>query len=92
MIFSFSVKELYLHTVFLSTLSIVRGCISINGFTNTALYGDNRLWLADVTLIFDGTPQIKVQRYQIASPRWTNDISSAKKKTEVLFAKKYVQY
>ena len=28
-------------------------------------------------LIFDGTPQIIVQRCQIAAPRWPNDISSA---------------
>ena len=30
-----------------------------------------------VTLIFDGIPQITVQRYQIAAPRWPNDIRSA---------------
>ena len=30
-----------------------------------------------VTLIFDGTPQIIVQRCQIATSRWPNDISSA---------------
>ena len=35
------------------------------------------LWLVDVTLIFDGTQQIIVQRCQIALPRWPNDISSA---------------
>ena len=28
-------------------------------------------------LIFDGIPQIIVQRYQIAAPRWSNDITSA---------------
>ena len=33
--------------------------------------------LSHVTLIFDGTPQIIVQRCQIAAPRWPNDISSA---------------
>ena len=33
-----------------------------------------RLWLVDV---FDGTPQIIVQRCQIAASRWPNDISSA---------------
>ena len=31
----------------------------------------------DVILILDGTPQIKVQRCQIAAPRWPNNISSA---------------
>ena len=30
-----------------------------------------------ITLIFDGTPQIIVQRCQTAAPRWPNDISSA---------------
>ena len=30
-----------------------------------------------ITLIFDGTTQIIVQRFQIAPPRWPNDISSA---------------
>ena len=30
-----------------------------------------------VTLIFDGTPQLIVQRCQIAVPRWPNDLSSA---------------
>ena len=30
-----------------------------------------------VTLVFDGTPQIIVQWYQITAPRWPNDISSA---------------
>ena len=35
-------------------------------------------WLVDVTLIFDnGTPQIIVQRCQIAAARWPNDISFA---------------
>ena len=28
-------------------------------------------------IIFDGTPQIILQRCQIAAPRWPNDISSA---------------
>ena len=37
----------------------------------------NCLWLVSVTLIFDGTPQIIVQRCQIAAPRWPNDISCA---------------
>ena len=36
-----------------------------------------QLWLVGVTLIFDGTSQIIVQRCQIATPRWPNDISSA---------------
>ena len=35
------------------------------------------LWLVGVTLIFDSSPQIIVQRYQIAALRWPNDISSA---------------
>ena len=34
-------------------------------------------WLVGVTLIFDGTWHIIVQRCQIAAPRWSNDISSA---------------
>ena len=38
-----------------------------NGFT----------WLIDLTVNFDGTPQIIVQRCQIATPNWPNDISSA---------------
>ena len=42
-----------------------------NGFTNIA----HCLWLDGVTLIFDGTPQIIVQRCQIAAPMWSNDIS-----------------
>ena len=33
--------------------------------------------VSSVILIFDGIPQIIVQRYQIAAPRWPNDISSA---------------
>ena len=33
-------------------------------------------WLVE-TLIFDGTPQIIIQRCQIAAARWPNDISSA---------------
>ena len=44
-----------------------------NGFTNIA----PRVCLVCVTLIFGGTPQIIVQRSQIAAPRWPNDISSA---------------
>ena len=48
-----------------------------NGFTNIVLKNVNCLWLIDVTLIFDGTLQIIVQRCQIAAPRWQNDISSA---------------
>ena len=41
-----------------------------NGFMNVVLYSVNSLWLVGVTLIFDGTPQIIVQRCQIAAPRW----------------------
>ena len=37
----------------------------------------NCLWLVGITLIFDSTPQIKVQRCQIAVSRWPNDIISA---------------
>ena len=48
-----------------------------NGFTNIVLQSSNCLWLVGVTLIFDGTPQVIVQRWQIAAPRWPNDISSA---------------
>ena len=48
-----------------------------NGFTNIVPLSVNCLWLVGVTLIFDGTPQIIVQRCQIAAPRWANDISSA---------------
>ena len=36
----------------------------------------NCLWLVGLTFVFDGTPQIIVQRCQIAAPRWPNDISS----------------
>ena len=48
-----------------------------NGFTNIVPENVNYLWLVGVTLIFDGTPYIVVQRCQIAAPRWPNDISSA---------------
>ena len=48
-----------------------------NSFTNILLQSVNCLWLVGVTLIFDGTPQIIVQRCQIAALRWSNDISSA---------------
>ena len=48
-----------------------------NGFTNIGLKSVNCLWLVDVTLIFDGTLQIIVQRHRIAASRWSNDISSA---------------
>ena len=37
----------------------------------------NCLWLVGVALIFAGIPQIIVQRCQIASLWWSNDISSA---------------
>ena len=57
---------------FLSILSIVCSCIlpmalRILFFKMSIV----------VTLIFDGTPQIIVERCQIAVPRWPNDISSA---------------
>ena len=48
-----------------------------NSFTNILLQSVNCLWLVGVTLIFDGTPQIIVQRCQIAAPSWPNNISSA---------------
>ena len=48
-----------------------------NGFTNIVLQSVNCLWLVGVTLIFDGTPQIIVQRWQTAAPSWPNDINSA---------------
>ena len=48
-----------------------------NGFTNIVLLSVNCLWLVSVTLIFNGTTQIIVQRYEIATSRWPNDISSA---------------
>ena len=37
----------------------------------------NCLWLVGVTLVFDGNPQIIVQRCQITDPRWSNHICSA---------------
>ena len=48
-----------------------------NCFTNIVLSSVNCLWLVGVTLIFNGAPQITVQRCQIAAPKWPNDISSA---------------
>ena len=48
-----------------------------NGFMNTVLWSVNCLWFLAVTLIFDGTPQIILQRCQIVAPRWPNDIFSA---------------
>ena len=48
-----------------------------NDFTNIVLQCVNCHSLVGVTLIFDGTTQIIVQRCQIAAPRWPNDISSA---------------
>ena len=41
-----------------------------NGFTNIVFQSINCLWLVGVRLIFDGTPQIIVQRYQVSAPRW----------------------
>ena len=46
-------------------------------FRTLSFKTSRRLWLVVVTLIFDGTSQIVVQRCQIAAPRWPNDISSA---------------
>ena len=48
-----------------------------NGFTKIVLLSVNCVWIVGVTLIFDGAPQIIVQRCQIAAPRWPNDTSSA---------------
>ena len=48
-----------------------------NDFTNIVLLNVNCLWLVGVTLNFDGSPQIIVQRFQIAASRWPNDISFA---------------
>ena len=55
-----------------------------NVFTNIFLLSVNCLWLVDVTLIFDATLQIVVQRCQITTPR-PNDISSAA--DDVIFKK-----
>ena len=46
------------------------------GFTNIVLQSINCLWLVGVIFIFDGIPQIIVQRCPIAAPSWLNDISS----------------
>ena len=46
-------------------------------FTNGSRIVSFCLWLVGITLIFDGTPQIILQRFQIAAPRWPNDISYA---------------
>ena len=50
----------------------IRDCVQLyftNDFTNIVLLSVNFLWLAGVTLIFDVTPQIVVQRCQIAASR-----------------------
>ena len=52
-----------------------------NDFTNIVLESVYCLWLVGVTLIFDGIPQIIVQRCQIAASMWPNDISSAADKS-----------
>ena len=41
------------------------------------LYFTNGLTKASIVSVFDGTSQIIVQWWQIAAPRWPNDISSA---------------
>ena len=59
--------------------AIAYDCVQLyftNGFTDIVLYRVNCLWLVGVTLIFDGTPQIIVQRCQIAALRLPDDISS----------------
>ena len=55
---------------------IVCSCISPMT-TNIVLTIINCLRLVAVTLIFDGTPQIIVRRWQITVRRWPNDNSSA---------------
>ena len=54
-------------------------CVQLfnNGFTNIVLLSVNYPCFVGVKVTFDGTPQIIVQRCQIAAPRWLNDISSA---------------
>ena len=50
----------------------ISDCVQLyftNGLTNIVLQSVNCLWLVDVTLIFVGTSQIIVQRYQIAAQR-----------------------
>ena len=51
-------------------------CISLMASQILSFKASICLWLGGVTLIFDCTPQIIVQRCQIAAPRWLNDISS----------------
>ena len=62
---------------FLSTLSIVCSSISPMASRILSFEGVNFLGLIGVTFIFDGTPQIIVQRCQISAPKWPSDISSA---------------
>ena len=57
-----------------------------NGFTNIVLSSLNCLWLVGVTLIFDGTLQIIVQRCQIKASSWPNDISSATLAKKIIFS------
>ena len=59
------------------TLSLVCSCISPMTSRILFLKSVNCLFLVGVTLIFDGTPQIIVQRCQIAAPSWPNHINSA---------------
>ena len=56
-----------------------------NNFTNIAFQKVNCLWLVAITLIFDGTPQIVIQRCQIAAPTWPNNISSAADNTYITY-------
>ena len=61
------------------TMGTIIDCVQLyftSGFTNIVLKNVNCLSLVGVTLIFDGTLQIVVQRFQIAAPRWPNDNSS----------------
>ena len=59
---------------------LIVDCVQLyftNSVTNIVLLSVNCLWLVGLTFIFDGIPQIIVQRCQIAAQRWPNDISSA---------------
>ena len=55
----------------------MRSCISPMASRILSFKGVNCLWLLGVTRIFDGTPQIIVQRCQIVAQRWPNNNSSA---------------
>ena len=52
-------------------------CSCISPMTSRILSFKVSIVSVGVTLIFEGTPQIIVQRCQIAAPSWPNDIISA---------------